>query len=387
MKNNNNNNCAFTPLHPSASLRHDAAKHAAAAIAASSARTQQFTQPAQKRVRELMYGAGGAFRGLASHWPPSGGNRNSNFNGGNGRSDGDDGNDEWNVDPSWGIAPGVHVILRRNSDVVYAAAVAQLVQMSQVIPQNMAFVGDPSVPVVVMLSWMGAQQKHLDKYRKFYEDLGYEVHFIFNGLRTAILPGVARNQSNKLENFISQQPNERPVFIHAFSIGTGIYGLLLNRIKEDMEKLESFKSNVTGVIFDSGPAPIFPVDVAKGLHTVCPMISKNIWEPLTASVFRITQARAAFSEAEDALRRFQFKAPQLYFYSLDDKVIPNIHKAVEDFIDKNKQRGVEVYNKWWKNSTHASHLKIHHDEYLHSLEAFVKRCMQVRELEISNAAK
>lgn len=331
-----------------------------------------------------MYGAGGAFRGLASRRTRLaevvrlraggfGGGRG--FGGGGWWGDDDDGN----VDPSWGAAPGVHVVMRGKSDEAYRVAVANIVAMGAALQGKPAFVVDPSVPVVIILGWMGAQQKHLAKYKKFYESKGYEVHCIFNDLRTAIFPPASQAQARKIGDFIAGQPEDRPVLIHAFSIGTGIYGLMLDNLRRETEQLDQFRKKVIGVVFDSGPAPIFPKDVAKGLHLVCPIVSKAIWEPIVQAFFSVTRARKYYGQSEDALRRFQFPAPQLYFFSGDDKVIPNIHNSVEEFIEKNKQRGVEVYKKFWEKSVHASHLKIHPEEYLHNLSIFVNRCMEARE--------
>lgn len=358
----------------------------------------------RRRARTLMYGAGGAFRGLTDrrheferimraslssgfggHWKDgwnynnNNNNNNNSNNNNNNRSDGDAGDDDFNVDPSWGVAPGVHVILRGKADDTYRAAVANLLAMSSALSAAApaAFV-DAATPVVLILSWMGARQKHLERYRKFYEGLGYEVHLIFNDLRTAIVPSASRAQARKIGQFIEGQPEERPVFVHAFSIGTGIYGIMLDSLRHEADKFEQFRKRVTGVIFDSGPAPIFPQDVAKGLHTVCPMISKAMWEPIAATFFFITQARQFYSRSEDALRKIQFPAPQLYFYSGDDKVIPNLKNSVEEFIEKNKQRGLEVYNKFWEKSVHASHMKIHPDDYLANLSQFINRCMEIR---------
>lgn len=353
----------------------------------------------RKRARQLVYGAGGAFRGLASPReriaelvrmsggrfatsrsggdPPSGGRGGA----GGGHNHHNDDDDEWNVDPSWGAAPGVHVVLRGKTDEAYRLAVANIVAMGAALnPMNaQAFVGDPAVPVVIILSWMGAQQKHLAKYKAFYEELGYEVHCVFNGLKTAVFPPASKAQAKKIGEFIGAQPEERPVLIHAFSIGTGIYGLLLDSIRHETEELESLRKKVVGVVFDSGPAPIFPKDVAVGLHTVCPMISRAIWEPIANAFFFVTKARVSYGRGEDALRSVHFPSPQLYFYSGDDKVIPGIQHAVEEFIEKNKQRGVEVYNKFWEKSVHASHLKVHPEEYLGNLQHFVNRCMEVRQ--------
>lgn len=357
---------------PVAALQRPSADQVAASAAAAS---RAFAAAPQRRVRELMYGAGGAFQSFAaqaqSAWPPGG------WNGGSGGFGGwrhwDD-HEEWRPDPSWGVAPGVHVVLRNKCDEVYAAAVAQLVQMSNALPP---MVRDPAVPVVVLLSWMGAQTKHVAKYTEYYESLGYEVHTVLNGLRTAIVPAAARANADQVMAIVEAQPEGRPVFFHAISIGTGVYGIFLNKVQESNERLERLRAQVAGVIFDSGPAPIFPVDVAKGLNTVCPMVSRGIWEGLTSAVFMLTQARKVFSASEDALRKTQFPTPQLYFYSQDDKVIPNLHKAVDDFVLKNKERGLEVYNKVWQKSVHAAHFKIHNEEYVTKLGEFTERCMEV----------
>lgn len=347
----------------------------------------------KKRVRALMYGAGGAFRGLASPRERIGelvrmsGGGFGGFKGGGGAGGGDEDDEEWNVDPSWGAAPGVHVVMRGRCDEAYRLLVANLVAVGVGVGKGGAFVGvgDPTVPVVILLSWMGAQQKHLEKYRAYYEGMGYEVHCVFNDLKTAVFPPASRAQANRIGEFISGQPDDRPVFVHAFSIGTGIYGLLLDSLRHDMEKLDRITKKVTGVVFDSGPAPIFPTDVAKGLNTVCPLISRAVWEPIAGTLFFLTKARQSFGRSEDALRKLQLPIPQLYFYSLDDKVIPNIHHAVEEFIDKNKQRGLEVYKKWWDKSIHASHLKVHKEEYLANLNSFIHRCMEVRSQQRENA--
>lgn len=348
----------------------------------------------RKRARALMYGAGGAFRGLATRRAKiaelvrmTGGSfgGNGSYSGPGGWGGGSpswweehDDDEGGEVDPSWGVAPGVHVVMRGRCNEAYRVAVANLVAMGDVLGVKGAgqLVGDTSVPVVLILSWMGAQKKHLRRYTRFYQELGYEVHFVLNGMKTAFFPPSSRKQAARIGNFIDSLPEDRPVLIHAFSIGTGIYGLLLESLRHETEKLERFREKVVGVVFDSGPAPIFPHDVAKGLHQVWPVLPKGGWERLVGTFFWVTQARKWYGAAEDALRKFQFPSPQMYFYSGDDKVIPQLKHSVEEFMDKNKQRGVEVYTKFWDKSQHASHLKVHPDEYMQNLTAFVSRCME-----------
>lgn len=240
-----------------------------------------------------------------------------------------------------------------------------------------AFVGDPSKPLIILLSWMGAKQKHMEKFREYYASKGFEVVTFLNDVTTALLPDVSKAQAKRIVDVLEAQPEGRPVFVHAFSIGTGIYGLALNHIGKDIERFNRIAKNVAGVVMDSGPAQIFPKDVAVGLHAVCPQISKAVWKGLAQILFWVTQARTSFGLAEEALRQKQFPTPQMYFASKDDKVIRGIHEALGEFIETNRQRGLEVYQKIWDNSIHAGHYKVHREEYLSNLELFMGRCMEM----------
>mmetsp|Transcript_1306 Transcript_1306/g.2156 ORF Transcript_1306/g.2156 Transcript_1306/m.2156 type:complete len:438 (+) Transcript_1306:236-1549(+) len=237
---------------------------------------------------------------------------------------------------------------------------------------------DSEKPVVVLLSWMGARKKHLDRFANHYREMGYDVVMYFNSMGTALVPSMSEEQAARVLKFIQKQPEGRPVIVHAFSIGTGIYGLLLNRVQQDVKTLEKLKNNIVGVIFDSGPAMIFPHDVAKGLHTVCPSLSRNFWRAVAGSLFYVTKARESFGMAENALAKFQFPAPQLYLYSKDDLVVSNLQESVSHFIENNTKRGVEIQRKVWEKSRHAAHFVLHPDEYIENLNQFLENCMQRR---------
>lgn len=296
--------------------------------------------------------------------------------GGKGGEGGDGDGEDGEEFGSWGVAPGVHVVMRGKCDEAYRKVVEGVVKKEGLV----GFGVDPAVPLVILLSWMGADARALKRYRAFYEARGYDVHVVMNGMKTAMFPPASKRQAQHVADLIECQVEGRPVFVHAFSIGTGIYGLALDSLKGDIDRLRRVRERVAGVVFDSGPAPIFPHDVAKGLHTVCPMVSKAVWEGAARAFFYVTRARASFEKGENALGDRQFKTPQLYFYSKDDKVIPGIHNAVEGFIEKNRQRGIEVYRTFWEKSVHATHLKIHPKDYLGDLDKFLGRCMEVRAL-------
>ncbi|GAB0489671.1 hypothetical protein MMPV_000896 [Pyropia vietnamensis] len=321
--------------------------------------------------------------GIPAVMTGGGGGSGSRGNGGGlGRSGWSYGEDDDAEDGEFGRsaaqAPAVHVLLRQYKDggamcekmALAVGAIGSCLETSAA-----AFVVNPSAPVVILLSWMGAKSKSMKKYAEFYQSRGFEVHYVFNGFRTALVPNASRAQARRVASFLDAMPDEKPVFVHAFSIGTGIYGYMLDHLKSDVARFEAIQNKVRGVIFDSGPAPMLPSDVARGLHTVCPAVSRAVWATVAHGMFWLTQARENFIHAEDALRQVQFKRPQLYFYSTDDRVVSGINASVQDYIARNRALGLDVYHTIWEKSVHATHLKHHRDEYLSSLQRFLDRCM------------
>ncbi|GJQ08765.1 hypothetical protein GpartN1_g556.t1 [Galdieria partita] len=242
-----------------------------------------------------------------------------------------------------------------------------------------AFLSETTKPAVVLLSFLGAKQRQLKKYADFYFAKGYDVYVVFNNLPTAIFPAITQRQARKVLDILESIPEGQPVFVHAISIGTGIWGLVLEEFRKNNKRLEHLKGKISGVIYDSGPSNVSPSLMANGLYSACPKLSKKVWNIITNVTFLLTRAGAKFHVGELALQDHQVEqAPQLYLYSRDDHVINSLHESIQKFVEKNKQRGVEVYQQVWEKSLHATHLKIHPDEYMKSVEAFLNRCLQLR---------
>jgi len=67
------------------------------------------------------------------------------------------------------------------------------------------------------------------------------------------------------------------------------------------------------------------------------------------------------------------KCPALFLYAVDDKVVN--YKLVEQFIDRQKQRGIKVFTKRWDNSVHIQHLRLHPEEYKTEIKKFIQICL------------
>jgi hypothetical protein len=243
-----------------------------------------------------------------------------------------------------------------------------------------AFVGDSQRPVVILLSWLGAQQRHMVKYAEWYRDRGYDVITLFNGLQTALIPAFSRRQALRVLHLMDEIPENRPIVVHSFSIGTGIYGYMLDIIQrgqyvtEDMGR--KLQRQIRGVIFDSGPGHMQASSLAQGLYAACPKVGYRVWNAVAEALFRFLNVAEGFRAAEHALQNVQLPSvPQLYLYSLDDSIVKDLDKSVREYIDAQRRRGLEVYQKVWEQSQHATHFKVHPEEYKAQVESFLKRAL------------
>jgi hypothetical protein len=243
-----------------------------------------------------------------------------------------------------------------------------------------AFVGDSQRPVVILLSWLGAQQRHMIKYAEWYRARGYDVVTLFNGLQTALIPTFSRRQALRLLQLIDEIPENRPIVVHSFSIGTGIYGYMLDFVHKGQyiteEMGRKLHRQIRGVIFDSGPGHMHASSLARGLYSACPKIGYRVWNAVAEGLFRFLNVAEGFRAAEHALQNVQLPSvPQLYLYSLDDTVVKDLDKSVRQYIDAQRQRGLEVYHKVWEQSQHATHFKLHPEEYKAQVESFLRRAL------------
>uniref|UniRef100_A0A7S0ZKA6 Transmembrane protein 53 n=1 Tax=Timspurckia oligopyrenoides TaxID=708627 RepID=A0A7S0ZKA6_9RHOD len=367
--------------------------NSALSVSSVSARTVSLTTRSGYLVEDALMGGSG-----------NGGSNDSRGNGGSGDDSSESGGGEsGGSGDGLGLSPLWFVVGLRGKSLVTMLGSAGLVGVGGfMVARNLAslvssvceeadFITDEKGnaeerPLVIMLSWMGARKRHLERYKKYYGDMGYDVVLYLNGLGAALVPAMSQEQACRVAKLIERQPEGRPVIVHAFSIGTGIYGVLLDRIRDDAKMVEKLGNHVAGVIFDSGPAHIFPKDVAKGLYTVCPLLSKKMWSMAASVFFWATQARKSFGQAEAALANFQFPAPQLYFYSKDDHVVSNLQESVNHFIQENSRRGVEIQKQVWENSRHTAHLIMHPEEYMENLSSFLEKCLEQKRGQLGMAA-
>ncbi|KAL8138039.1 hypothetical protein V2J09_004040 [Rumex salicifolius] len=269
-----------------------------------------------------------------------------------------------------------------------------------------------SKTVVVLLGWLGAKQKHLNRYAEFYTSRGFHaVTFTFpmSDVLSYQVGGKAEREieslAEHLTDWLDEEQGKNLVF-HTFSnTGWLTYGVILDNIqKQD----PSLTVRIKGCIVDSAPvAAPDPQVWASGFsaaflkkQSVATRGSPNlqehtkqtatytvlehkpaatetallvVLEKLFNVVLNFPSVNRRLSDVMGILSSNQPKCPQLYIYSSADRVIPA--KSVESFMDEQRRSGHEVRACNFVSSPHVDHFRNNPQLYKSQLTQFLDNCV------------
>lgn len=111
-------------------------------------------------------------------------------------------------------------------------------------------------PLVVLLAWLMAGEKHLDKYRQIYLKRGFDVLTVRTSPLELILPEKGSQLVAKsMINFLREAATEYPqTVVHLFSVGAYQFGEVFAQVRRDPSLLGPLKSQIQGIISDSAVA-------------------------------------------------------------------------------------------------------------------------------------
>ncbi|XP_063697883.1 transmembrane protein 53-A-like [Culicoides brevitarsis] len=236
-------------------------------------------------------------------------------------------------------------------------------------------------PVVLLLGWLGCQDKHLKKYSKIYEDRGMTtLRYTVPGDALFVWrPKMTRISKSILRTLEEENLTKNPLIVHVFSNG-GAYAF--KYISDEM-KNSQLELDIRGQIFDS--APCGAGALGNFYHVLKEIIGKDkIYSSLVASslIFGVIciqilkypfQAYLADKNPYEGLLQDQRNFPQLFLYSKEDKLMP--FEDVEKFIKARKKLGIDVTSNCFNGSPHVSHYLMFKDAYLTLIDDFLKKCL------------
>merc|ERR1712227_42039 len=220
--------------------------------------------------------------------------------------------------------------------------------------------------LVLFFPWLGAKEKHVEKYvSKLYDPIGANVEVfqldIFDFLKPQKTIDYFKPVSRELEK------DDRKVLIHGFSIGAFAVAGLQVAATEENTNLEK----ISGVIWDS-----IVIGSKENMKEGIVRSTPKPVQPLTAIsasiIFKIYNSNwplwNRMIEAVKNCEKFENK-PQLVYFSDDDPMC-------------NKEAISEMFENWngekflhsWPKSAHVAHLLKHENDYLKTHEDFMTFC-------------
>lgn len=235
-------------------------------------------------------------------------------------------------------------------------------------------------PLAILLSWMAAKGKHIDKYCNIYLQRGFDVLTVHISAQQLLFP-VTGSQvvAASILKYIETHKEFDKILIHAFSVGAYLMGEVFVKLQENKTEYKDLNQRIVGVIVDSA------VDV-EGLSTSIPRaFTKN---PLTLKVMEwylnahmdmmYNLATKHYWKASKSFHNTPLQCPALLFVSKADKMgTPEVNKVLAD---KWSAKGVDVKLKCFEKSQHVRHMHCYKDEYVGEIDSFISKLKQQKSL-------
>ncbi|XP_067276209.1 transmembrane protein 53 isoform X3 [Pseudorasbora parva] len=230
--------------------------------------------------------------------------------------------------------------------------------------------GQPK-PLLLLLPWLGSRPQAIAKYCEIYFRTGFDVLVVESEVSQFLWPRWGLEYGGRLLELLESEGfSQRPLLVHAFSIGGYTFSQVLVHVAKDTQRYQSLTNRIRGHIYDSL--------VMGSLEHMATGLGKTMFPRLEGLVrtaglmyFRVFKHQTVdyFDSSISIFWNTPLMAPALFFFSENDAMCD--YKSLEKMVEFWKKRGLLVESKKWKESVHAGHLRTHPQEYLSTLENFV----------------
>ncbi|XP_034106618.1 transmembrane protein 53 isoform X1 [Drosophila nasuta] len=258
----------------------------------------------------------------------------------------------------------------------------------EVDPKTLAFKKPTGNPLVLMMAWLMAKQKHLKKYAQIYTEMGFDVMVVHITPWQLLWPAKGTQVvAAETLKFLENNKQYEPIVMHGFSVGAYQLGEIMLQMSRDMDRYGSILDRFVCQIWDSA-ADIteIPVGLPKSIFP------KN--ERMQSALRNYTlyhlktfhnQATIHYMRSSQMFHSTLLKAPALFFVSDNDPIGPpsSNHAVRENW----ERANIKVTFKCWERSQHAAHLIKHRDEYLDTLFQHLESCGVLEAVGVPKRAK
>ncbi|KAI5623834.1 hypothetical protein C0J50_16515 [Silurus asotus] len=226
-------------------------------------------------------------------------------------------------------------------------------------------------PLLLLLPWLGSRPQAQAKYCEIYFRRGFDVLVVESKVAHFLWPRWGLEHSAEVLQLLeSKRFSNRPLLVHAFSIGGYTFAQLLVHVAKNSQRYHGLIERVRGQIYDSlviGSLEHMAVGVSKHLFPRLEPVVKRT-SLLYFHVFK-RQTVDYFNKSIEVFWNTPLTSPALYYFCCNDALCDP--KPIQELLEHWKKQGITVTSKKWKESIHAGHLRAHPQEYLSTLEHFL----------------
>ncbi|XP_014090262.1 uncharacterized protein l(2)k09913 isoform X2 [Bactrocera oleae] len=220
-------------------------------------------------------------------------------------------------------------------------------------------------PLVLMMAWLMAKQKHLKKYAQIYTEMGFDVMIVHVTPWQLLWPvkGTQVVAADTLK-FLDNNGSYTPIVVHGFSVGAYQLGEVMLQMSRNKERYAGILDRIVCQIWDSA-ADIteIPVGVPKSLFPKNPRMQSALRNYILYHMKTFhNQATIHYMRSSQMFHSTLIKQPALFFVSQNDSIGPpsSNHAVRENW----ERANIKCTFKCWEHSQHAAHFMRHREEYL-----------------------
>ncbi|KAI1297676.1 Transmembrane protein 53 [Halotydeus destructor] len=246
------------------------------------------------------------------------------------------------------------------------------------------FVPDSKRPLAIILSWLAAQEKHIDKYRSIWIERGFDVLTVKMTPYQFLLPTMGSHVLvQDLIRFLYALSTHYPEYVlHCFSVGAYEFGEILAHLNDekfissiklqaDHDPKEIILRSIKGVVMDSA---VSFEGIASGVATSIsanPVVNKSLESYIRTHLKLMHPVATKYykAAANQAYSSPLTQAPALLMYSNRDKI--GSRAGNEYLRDCWKSNGIKVSTKLFDKSAHVQHHSKYPQEYINEIDNFL----------------